>query len=231
MCNEVKTIKQNYNYDFSRFLDINNDKNPKRLNILNELETLAENLVNTILDNDKSIMRLKNNAVATPIVGISKHFGFQNYDMDFQGLSEKNEEYKNASGMIAISQKFKPIFKTDKVLLLNKTESSEHSRFTIAHELAHYLFDFNEQREFEYINFYRTEDNYIDDVEKRASRFAAALLMPKSIFKTQYNSLLDKKMSYYEIVTRLSEIFLAPTTAVDIRIKELRELGVIACQK
>lgn len=228
MCNEVKTIKQNYDYDFSIFLKINDDTYPERLTILNELEDLAENLVNDILDNDKSIKRLKNNELATPIVGISKHFGFQNFDMDFQELSEKNNEYKNASGMIAISQKFKSIFNTDKILLLNKRESTEHSRFTIAHELAHYLFDFNEQTEFEYINFYRTEDNYIDDIERRASRFAAALLMPKSIFQAQYNECLINNMSYYEIVTRLSEIFLAPTTAVDIRIKELKVLGVIA---
>ena len=226
MCSEVKTIKEKYSYNFEKFLKINNEACPQRIDIIKELETLAENLVSNILKNDNSIERIKNNEVAIPIIGICKHFGFKIYDMDFEFLSEKNKEYKNASGMIAISQKFKSLFNTDKVLFLNKTESFEHSRFTIAHEIAHYLFDFNEKKEFEYLNFYRTEENYINNIEKRASRFAAALLMPKNIFKHEYDS-LPNDITYYELITKLSEIFMAPTTAVDIRVKELKELGVI----
>lgn len=150
MCSEVKTIKEKYSYNFEKFLKINNEACPQRIDIIKELETLAENLVSNILKNDNSIERIKNNEVAIPIIGICKHFGFKIYDMDFEFLSEKNKEYKNASGMIAISQKFK-------------------------HE---------------------------------------------------YDS-LPNDIIYYELITKLSEIFMAPTTAVDIRVKELKELGVI----
>lgn len=222
MCREVVEIKKKYNYDFSRLL-IHDQKDCKTINL--EIETIAENLLNNILKNDHNIEHIKANNIAVPIVGISNHFGFKNFDGDFSNLSNNLSQYRNASGMIAINSDFKKIYDSDKILILNKNETLEHSRFTIAHELGHYLFDFNETTQYTYTDFYRTEEAYKDEKEKRASRFAAALLMPKESFINQYNQL--KSLTYYEIVNKLSEIFIVSTTAIDLRIKELKELNLL----
>jgi len=222
MCQEVIKIKEEYQYDFSGLLIT--DKN-KANEINNRIENIAENLLNDILKNDKSIEYIKDNDIAVPIVGISNHFGFKNFDGDFSNLSNNLSQYRNASGMIAINSDFKKIYGSDKILILNKNETLEHSIFTIAHELGHYLFDFNETKQYTYTDFYRTEETYKDDKEKRASRFAASLLMPKKLFVEQYKKLKD--LTYYEKVDKLSEKFVVSTTAINLRIEELKELGLL----
>lgn len=228
MCIEVKTIKENYDYDFSRLLltDDMTVEDRKMVNI--EIENLATNLYNSIITNNKkNIIPILNNSYAVPIVGISKHFGFLNYKANFSKLSNEFAIYRNASGMISITADNLSKYKSDKILLINPDESLEHQRFTIAHELAHYLFDFNERRDSFYIDFYRTEDTYINKRERRASRFAAALLMPKDSFVERYHELQDEKKTKYEIVSQLAKNFIVSVKAIDLRITELTELGLL----
>ena len=224
MCVEVKRIKEEYQYDFSSLL-INEKTGIEAKNKINtRLEEMAETLLNNILDNKNyKIEAIKDNAVAIPIIGISNHFGFLNYDTDFDSFADG--KYKNASGLIIISNEMNEILGSDKVLLLSDKETLEHSRFTIAHELGHYLFDFNEKKDYQFINFYRTEDTFKNSKEIRASRFAAALLMPQGKFIEEYNKV--KESVYYDRVNILAKIFIVSPTAIDLRIKELKELNLI----
>ena len=66
---------------------------------------------------------------------------------------------------------------------------------------------------------------YINDVERRASRFAAALLMPKDTFIERYNIIENK--NYYEKINILSDEFQVSSTAVNRRVQELKELGIL----
>ena len=213
MCEEVKRLKRAHNYDFSSLL-IDLEKDSK-----------ADSITEQIIDNNMDIERIRNYPYAQPIIAISKHFGFKNYESDFSILGNAMEAYRNSSGMIAIDGDLIEKYNTDKILIINKMDSAKHQRFTIAHELGHYIFDFNEMKEYKYYDFYRTEDIYINDVERRASRFAAALLMPKDTFIERYNIIENK--NYYEKINILSDEFQVSSTAVNRRVQELKELGIL----
>lgn len=135
---------------------------------------------------------------------------------------------ENLSGMVAIDEKWIPKFGTDKVIIVNQQDSGEHKRFTIAHELTHFLFDADPSKE--YYNTYRTDETQwseadIDkeDRENIANYFAANILMPSLIFRKRYNeSVLVYGSDAIERVTKdLSEFFGVPETSVRIRYKEL----------
>lgn len=155
-----------------------------------------------------------------PIIGIVKNLGFKVYEMDL--------EDENLSGMIAIDKKWVSKFGTNKVIIVNQKDSGEHKRFTIAHELAHYLFDSDLDKE--YYNTYRTDETQwtegnIDKEcrENVANYFAANILMPSLIFRKKYNELiLINGIDFIEMITKdLSEFFGVPETSVKIRYKEL----------
>ncbi len=227
MCREIRTIKNQYQYDFSNLLvDLENDslreKNEKNLKI----EDIADYFTEEIINKNKDIERIKDYPYAQPIIAISNHLGFKNYESDFSLLGKTMDAYRNSSGMIAIDGDLIEKYDTDKILIINKNDTTKHQRFTIAHELGHYLFDFNETKDYKYYDFYRTENIYINATERRASRFAAALLMPRNTFIERYNKIKNTS-NYYETINRLSNEFQVSPTAIDRRIKELKELGVL----
>lgn len=69
-----------------------------------------------------------------PIVEIIKKLGFEvcQSDLDPDGLL----------AYIAINSIFKDIYGTDKIICINSNNIIGLNNFVLAHELAHYLFDF-----------------------------------------------------------------------------------------
>ena len=188
MCVEVKRIKEEYQYDFSSLL-INEKTGIEAKNKINtRLEEMAETLLNNILDNKNyKIEAIKDNAVAIPIIGISNHFGFLNYDTDFDSFADG--KYKNASGLIIISNEMNEILGSDKVLLLSDKETLEHSRFTIAHELGHYFdYKYHFSKDKEFIEIKKQNKNLFDS--KSNSEYFA------ECFK-EYISHHDEKISMF----------------------------------
>ena len=132
--------------------------------------------------------------------------------------------------MIAIDHSLNELFETDKIIVVNKKDSNEHKRFTIAHELAHYLFDADHNQD--YYNTYQTnESSWSADMEHTnreavANYFAANLLMPSLDFRKKYNKLLQEygntMTGKLQITSQLSSFFGVPKTAVQIRYKELQ---------
>lgn len=163
---------------------------------------------------------LAENTYPIPIISIAKKLGFKVYDtdMDKEGLS----------GFIAIDHKLEQDFGTSKIIVVNTQDSSGHKRFTIAHELAHYLFD--SVQEEEYYNTYcpdespwREEEKDLDNRERVANYFAANLLMPSLDFRRKYIELknTNENSSLNAITLQLADYFGVPETAVRIRYKEL----------
>ena len=74
-----------------------------------------------------------NNQYPVPVIGIAKKFGFKVFDTDLQD--------NQLSGFIVVDPKWKDVYGSEKIIMVNKNDSSGHKRFTIAHELAHFLFD------------------------------------------------------------------------------------------
>lgn len=75
----------------------------------------------------------------------------------------------------------------------NDSHSENRKRFTIAHELGHFMLHSKEESLFvdkEERSLYRNMDSSSGEIQKEreANSFAAALLMPKSLLKKEINS-------------------------------------------
>ena len=99
---------------------------------------------------------------ATPIIEIAKIMGFKIYTGKFKE--------RNLSGTIGISEKLRNQYGSNKVIILNNQDTDKHILFTLAHEIAHYIFDYKRES-VGYSNTYRTNEAQTD-IEVRANRFA-----------------------------------------------------------
>ena len=197
MCIEIEKYKQAHNYDFSNYFDSSQIDD-------------AEALLNDFLSNPNYNLKLDKRKV--PIIELAKIMGFKIYTAKFKD--------RNLSGTIGISKKLVNRYKSDKVIILNNQDTDEHILFTLCHELAHYIYDYESNAHNEYSNTYRTNEA-INAKEMRANRFAASLLMPKESFKEAYSELSNNIDDKNIIVQGLSDAFNAPKTAVRIRMKEV----------
>lgn len=126
----------------------------------------------------------------------------------------------DTSGVFACDKGFEKYLGAGKkkVVLLNKNKSLENQRFTMAHELGHYIFDYEHK---EYFSKHGSEEADTPK-EKRASRFAAALLMKKDEFKDSFEALKIMGYDPKSIVESLAKEYCVPQTAVARRIEELK---------
>lgn len=196
MCQEIYNYKIKHNNNFSDYFN------------LKQIDSDAESLLNDFIQNSNNSLSSDSNS--TDIIKIAKIMGFKIFHTKLKG------EKRGLSGMIGISEQFKETFDSDKIIILNSIDSDEHMLFTIAHEIAHYIYDYNSQLHSDYFNKYKTDEVQTDE-EKRANRFAAAFLMPA----TRFNRLFDKNISLEENIKTLATKFKAPNTAVKQRIIEL----------
>ena len=110
-------------------------------------------------------------------------------------------------------------------IFVNRNDSYERQRFTIAHELGHYFLHLQNAPLFERVDMHRAtgySTNMPEEVE--ANNFAAALLMNKSmvvekfLLTKNFNFTLDKSIEY------LANIFGVSKSAMQYR---LINLGLI----
>jgi Zn-dependent peptidase ImmA (M78 family) len=103
----------------------------------------------------------------------------------------------------------------------NGEESQERQRFTVAHELGHFILhkdaplfvDKNEKV------LYRNQDSSTGEIlkEREANAFAAALLMPQSFVKEE----LSKMPSNVDTIEHLAKVFGVSTQAMSFRLSNL----------
>lgn len=147
-----------------------------------------------------------------PIVGILKKLGIKAY--------QKELKPEGLSAYIAVNPKYQDMYGSNKITCVHKMDNVGHKRFALAHELAHYLFDFDENENLIYYNTYFPERAEDSEEEQRANTFAANLLMPEKEFRKCFNEyqILQSKA---DIVTALGDYFKVSATAVLRRFKEL----------
>ncbi len=110
----------------------------------------------------------------------------------------------------------------------NKFESPVRQRFTIAHEIGHFILHrlqseiFVDKKEFKVM--YRAEHSVKGDAkqEREANAFAAALLMPKERLTKELQELsFDLGDDQDDAIQRLAELFKVSTQAMAYRISNL----------
>jgi len=97
-------------------------------------------------------------------------------------------------------------------IYVNAFHDEKRKRFTIAHEIAHFILHTKEKKEFNDVSFFRSPDHSKEEVD--ANKLAAKILMPEQAFFEEIrkgnNSLLQ-----------LATIFNVSGMACEYRAKEL----------
>lgn len=106
-------------------------------------------------------------------------------------------------------------------IVVNKGSTVERQRFTIAHEIAHFLlhrdkgdFEFREETK------HRSDDPFVylsssdKNDEREANTFAAVLLMPPNLFKPAFERLEGD-------IAKISRLFVVSQSAAEIRVRQL----------
>jgi Zn-dependent peptidase ImmA (M78 family) len=106
-------------------------------------------------------------------------------------------------------------------IIYNRSESHVRQRFTIAHELGHFILHkssgvFVDRKP---KALYRNSASSTGEVlkEREANAFAAALLMPKSLIDREIKKISDTE----EIVDKLAELFEVSKLAMSFRLSNL----------
>ena len=132
---------------------------------------------------------------ATDIITIARPLGFKVIRSDIP-----------KSGMIVISDELKDKYGTDRLILVNYSETPTRVRFTVAHELGHYYLKIKPEGLFNGKKYfaYRDSDNH-DDEEKEANAFAAAVLMPEEKVRKVVKKTIEK-MGMYDFDSTVVEV-------------------------
>lgn len=171
--------------------------------------------VDTVHDAAQKILLVKDVGTPVKIIEICNNMGFSVFQ---QKLPQR------ICGYIAIDGELKDRFDTDRIISVNQNESGKRRRFTVAHEIGHFLFDFDPSKIEFYNAFEHDHDESEAENEKLANRFAAELLMPAEKFEEKfemiYRSHGGSSEQLYETIQDLSDEFWVPPKAVEKRIKE-----------
>lgn len=172
---------------------IQENRKNKHVYTLAEMKGVAEEFLDSIKYNGEG---------AVPIIKIAQECGF----VILYGSMVNSE----MSGFVSVDKRTKKKYDSDKIIGINSNDELGHQRFVIAHELAHYLFDYNFKSKSKY------RDNYIKNshkslTERIANTFAANLLMPAKYFVLRFDE--DKSMdknikdwtNYFEVQERAVE--------------------------
>lgn len=168
-----------------------------------ELIITMDELINDILEIQKSDPKINSDSF-THIVKIVEKLHFQVHQRMLP---------KWISGYIHINEK-----QNKKSIVVNSKVAFNQQRFVIAHELAHFIYDYKGTPK--YIDFYK-KNNHGTLKEKRANMFAAKLLIPKDKFEEKYLITKKEDANLIFIVYRLAKIFKVQPKAINKRLYEV----------
>jgi Zn-dependent peptidase ImmA (M78 family) len=114
----------------------------------------------------------------------------------------------------------------------NPTQSKVRQRFTIAHELGHFLLHRESNKEMfvdkDFLVKFRSKKNYTQSErrqESEANAFAAALLMPRDFVLTELNKEKFQVLSELQLIEELAKVFDVSIPAMTYRISDLNISG------
>lgn len=114
------------------------------------------------------------------------------------------------------------------VIVVNEANSEERQRFTIAHEIGHFLLHSAQATHVDDMDtadpvFYRDEisSQAVQLKEIEANQFAAELLMPQFKLKKDISELKEKNLGMSEIISQLAEKYMVSQSAMAIRLNKV----------
>jgi Zn-dependent peptidase ImmA (M78 family) len=110
------------------------------------------------------------------------------------------------------------------VIILNKQQSSRRKRFSVAHEIGHYVLKHQTDIHVDKKLIFRdaVSSAAIDSTEIDANTFAAELLMPAELVKRSYQTLLEQTFDDEdELLAALASEYDVSTAAMGFRLKNL----------
>lgn len=150
--------------------------------------------------------------ISTPveIISMASFYGFSVYELEMD---------RNTSGMIIVNDGPIKAFHTDKIIAVNSAHPSTRKRFTVAHELGHYILQDRPKKCFAH----RDSDENYDSQERDADSFASALLMPEDdiqgFVKSYRKSVIDDEASV--LISRVAQKYNVSGKAAQVRLKKL----------
>lgn len=133
---------------------------------------------------------------------------------------------EHISGVLSIDDDHIHTYHTAKLVVLSDKIKEWKSRFVLAHELGHYLFDFYFKSASKvtstYSNNYKNNSHGNSKEEINASTFAAELLIPSKKFNKEYYKLIYT-FDQATAIQKLSETFMVTPKTIRKRIKETLE--------
>ena len=111
----------------------------------------------------------------------------------------------------------------------NPSESNVRQRFTLAHELGHFVLHCNKKQNGLFVDstkvMFRRQGSTPSELrqERQANAFAAAILMPEDLIKKEYEALNEQRdyLTDDTIVKKLSSIFKVSEIAMTYRLMNL----------
>ncbi len=104
------------------------------------------------------------------------------------------------------------------VIFVNPTDNNTNrQRFTVAHELAHFLLHKDKiDSDTEYVDGIARDGSY-SEIEQEANELAADILMPTDLLNKALDE-LPENLSRYSVASQLAEQFKVSLTAMSIRL-------------
>lgn len=108
----------------------------------------------------------------------------------------------------------------------NSTESHVRQRFTLAHELGHFILHKNKHQDIFVDNvtymFRKSNSKSVDyKIEMEANQFAASILMPASLIEKEIEILNDGSISDHDLIAELANKFKVSQIAMTFRLNNL----------
>lgn len=172
---------------------------------------IDRNYIDMKLDDFLSINNINIENKEVDIINVAKSLNFEVAMMNMPS---------NEDGFIYVDSD-----KKIKIIVVNSNLSLHSKRFTIAHELAHFVLHSKDKKLFAHRDHKLSE--YKNELyENEADYFAACLLMPKQTFKKIYNEFLQLYSKYDEsykenLINMCSLYFSTSPESVKRRIEEL----------
>ncbi|MCH4183509.1 MAG: ImmA/IrrE family metallo-endopeptidase [Prevotella sp.] len=159
------------------------------------------------------------------IIKVAKEKGFYvddklNIESVINNISEENKR-ENEAGILIVRKDLPPsvsgklFFQEDRwIMEINKIQNPKRQRFTLAHELGHFVLHKNKNTEFSDTTFFRKNEDP-DSLEYNANEFAAQILMP------------EERVNYYiqqrdiKSIKLLADIFDVSSSAMRYRVEGL----------